>query len=162
MILRQLGGVADIPSLQCFSGNFRVKLQSEREIFERKSLVEIFVSLGEPRRAKRQFECVAVPMEKSLCSIYERYETRIAMEIRARCDRSPANLAALVSWMHLCDQRGRQKLCAKTYSELLLDIGDGKTMTIVAARQIVEDLGLSVGETAVATFSPTNVILAVE
>ena len=35
-------------------------------------------------------------------------------------------------------------------------------MTVVAARQIVEDLKPGVGETAVASFSPTNVILAVE
>jgi molybdate transport system regulatory protein len=55
-----------------------------------------------------------------------------------------------------------RRIDAERNSELLLDIGDGKTMTIVAARQIVEDLGLGVGETAVASFSPTNVILAVE
>lgn len=37
-MLRELGGVADIPSLQHFCRDLRVKLESAREIFERREI----------------------------------------------------------------------------------------------------------------------------
>lgn len=55
-----------------------------------------------------------------------------------------------------------RRVDAERNSEILLDIGGGKTMTAVAPRQTIEDLGLRVGDRATATFSPANVILAVD
>ena len=45
---------------------------------------------------------------------------------------------------------------------MLIDIGSGKTMTAVVPRQTAEDMGLAEGDKVVATFNPTNVILAVD
>jgi len=45
---------------------------------------------------------------------------------------------------------------------VLLDIGSGKTMTAVIARQTAEDLEIQVGAQAIAGFDATNVILAVD
>lgn len=56
----------------------------------------------------------------------------------------------------------RRRIDAERNSEVLLDIGAGKTMTAVVPRQTAEDLGIAEGERALATFSPTNVILAVD
>lgn len=56
----------------------------------------------------------------------------------------------------------RRRIDAERNSEILLDIGAGKTMTAVVPRQTAEDLGIAEGDEAVATFSATNVILAVD
>jgi len=55
-----------------------------------------------------------------------------------------------------------RRVDAERNSEILLDIGGGKTMTAVAMRQTIEDLGLREGDRASASFSPANVILAVD
>ncbi|MGZ5546293.1 MAG: TOBE domain-containing protein [Limisphaerales bacterium] len=47
-------------------------------------------------------------------------------------------------------------------SEVLLDIGGGKTMTAVLPRQTAEDLEIEEGFQAAATFDAANVILAVD
>jgi molybdate transport system regulatory protein len=56
----------------------------------------------------------------------------------------------------------RRRIDAERNSEILLAIGGGKTMTAVVPRQTAEDLGISEGDEAVATFNATNVILAVD
>lgn len=56
----------------------------------------------------------------------------------------------------------RRRIDAERNSEILLDIGAGKTMTAVVPRQTAEDFGFAEGDQAVATFSATNVILAVD
>lgn len=56
----------------------------------------------------------------------------------------------------------RRRIDAERNSEVLLDIGAGKTMTAVVPRQTAEDLAIAEGDRAAATFSPTNVILAVD
>jgi molybdate transport system regulatory protein len=56
----------------------------------------------------------------------------------------------------------RRRIDAERNCEVLLDIGGGKTMTAVIARQTAEDMQLSEGVEAVASFSPANVILAVD
>ena len=55
-----------------------------------------------------------------------------------------------------------QRVDAERNSEILLDVGFGKTMTAVTPRHDVEDLGLKKGDAALATFDASNVILAVE
>ena len=44
----------------------------------------------------------------------------------------------------------------------MIDIGSGKTMTSVIARQTAEDLEIRAGMPAVAGFNATDVILAVD
>jgi molybdate transport system regulatory protein len=56
----------------------------------------------------------------------------------------------------------RRRVDAERNSEVLLDIGSGKTMTAVIARQTAEDLEIQVGAQAIAGFDATNVILAVD
>lgn len=56
----------------------------------------------------------------------------------------------------------RRRVDGERNSELIIDIGAGKTMTAVIARQIAEDLGLNEGAAAVASFNPADVILAVD
>jgi molybdate transport system regulatory protein len=56
----------------------------------------------------------------------------------------------------------KMRVDAERNSEVLLDIGAGKTMTAVVPRQTAEDLSIAEGDKVVATFSPTNVILAVD
>jgi molybdate transport system regulatory protein len=56
----------------------------------------------------------------------------------------------------------RRRTDAERNCEVLLDIGGGKTMTAVIARQTAEDMQLTEGVEAVASFSPANVILAVD
>jgi molybdate transport system regulatory protein len=56
----------------------------------------------------------------------------------------------------------KRRIDAERNSEILLDIGGSKTMTAVVPRQTAEDLGISEGDEAVATFNATNVILAVD
>jgi molybdate transport system regulatory protein len=56
----------------------------------------------------------------------------------------------------------KRRIDAERNSEVLLDIGSGKTMTAVVPRQTAEDLGVSEGDRIVASFNPTNVILAVD
>ncbi|PWB82857.1 MAG: molybdenum-dependent transcriptional regulator [Methylocystaceae bacterium] len=56
----------------------------------------------------------------------------------------------------------KRRIDAERNSEILLDIGGGKTMTAVVPRQTAEDLGISEGDQEVATFNATNVILAVD
>jgi molybdate transport system regulatory protein len=56
----------------------------------------------------------------------------------------------------------KQRVDAERNSEILLDIGFGKTMTVVTPRRLVEDMGLKEGDAALATFDPSDVILAVE
>lgn len=46
-------------------------------------------------------------------------------------------------------------------SELTLDIGDGKSLTAVVTRDAAEEMGLQVGDPAVALFKASHVILAV-
>lgn len=46
-------------------------------------------------------------------------------------------------------------------SEFTLDIGDGKSLTAVVTRDAAEDMGLKVGDAAVALFKASHVILAV-
>lgn len=50
---------------------------------------------------------------------------------------------------------------AERNSEVLLDIGQGRTLHVVAPREKVEELGLAPGGKAVACFDPGQVILAV-
>jgi molybdate transport system regulatory protein len=56
----------------------------------------------------------------------------------------------------------RRRTDAERNSELLIDIGAGKTMTAVVPRQIAEDLDLKEGAAAIASFNPSDVILAVD
>ena len=56
----------------------------------------------------------------------------------------------------------RRRIDAERNSEVLLDIGSGKTMTAVIARQTAEDFDIKVGARAVASFNATDVILAVD
>jgi molybdate transport system regulatory protein len=51
---------------------------------------------------------------------------------------------------------------AERNTEVLIDIGSGKTMTSVIARQTAEDLEIRAGMPAVASFNATDVILAVD
>ncbi|HEY8214079.1 MAG TPA: TOBE domain-containing protein, partial [Methylocystis sp.] len=55
-----------------------------------------------------------------------------------------------------------QRIDAERNSEILLDVGFGKTMTVVTPRRDVEDMGLKEGDAALATFNASDVILAVE
>lgn len=54
-----------------------------------------------------------------------------------------------------------ERIDAEVNSEIRLDIGLGKTLHAVVPRQVAEDLGLQTGAKAVATFDPSQVILAV-
>lgn len=54
-----------------------------------------------------------------------------------------------------------RRIDAERNCEILLDIGFEKTMTAVAPREKTEKMGLKEGDAAVATFDPSNVILAV-
>ncbi len=56
----------------------------------------------------------------------------------------------------------RRRIDAERNCEVLLDIGGGKTMTAVIARQIAEDLEVSTGALAIASFNAADVILAVD
>jgi molybdate transport system regulatory protein len=56
----------------------------------------------------------------------------------------------------------RSRIDAEVNSEVVLDIGAGKTMVVVMPREGVEDLGVREGDAAVATFDPDHVILAVD
>lgn len=56
----------------------------------------------------------------------------------------------------------RSRLDAEVNSEIVLDIGAGKTMVVVMPRTDVEDLGVGEGAAAVATFDADHVILAVD
>jgi len=56
----------------------------------------------------------------------------------------------------------KQRVDAERNSEILLDIGFGKTMNAVIPRRLIEDMGLKEGDAALATFDPSDVILAVE
>ncbi len=56
----------------------------------------------------------------------------------------------------------RRRTDAERNCEIMLDIGGGKTMTAVIARQTAEDMQLTEGVEAVASFNPANVILAVD
>ena len=56
----------------------------------------------------------------------------------------------------------RRRTDAERNSEVLIDIGSGKTMTSVIARQTAEDLEIRAGMPAVAGFNATDVILAVD
>lgn len=47
-------------------------------------------------------------------------------------------------------------------SEVILDIGDGKTIAAVVTRDSAEEMGLKVGDPAVAFFKSSHVILAVD
>lgn len=55
-----------------------------------------------------------------------------------------------------------RRIDAERNSEILLDIGGGKTMTAVVPRQIADDLEIEEGVLATATFDAENVILAVD
>ena len=56
----------------------------------------------------------------------------------------------------------RRRVDAERNSELVIDIGSGKTMTAVIARQTAEDLEIRAGMPAVASFNASDVILAVD
>jgi molybdate transport system regulatory protein len=56
----------------------------------------------------------------------------------------------------------KRRIDAERNSEVLLDIGGGKTMTAVVPRQQAEDLQIEEGGRAVATFDAMHVILAVD
>ena len=56
----------------------------------------------------------------------------------------------------------RRRVDAERNSELLIDIGAGKTMTAVIARQTAEDFELKQGAEVIASFSPGDVILAAD
>jgi molybdate transport system regulatory protein len=56
----------------------------------------------------------------------------------------------------------RNRTDAERNSEVLIDIGSGKTMTAVIARQTAEDLEIRKGAPVVANFNATDVILAVD
>jgi molybdate transport system regulatory protein len=55
-----------------------------------------------------------------------------------------------------------RRIDAERNSEVLLDIGAGKTLTAVGPRQTAEDLGIQVGEKVTASFLAANVILATD
>ncbi len=55
-----------------------------------------------------------------------------------------------------------RRVDAERNSEILLDIGCGKTMTSVMRRDKVEKMNVKEGDEAVASFDPANVILAVD
>jgi molybdate transport system regulatory protein len=55
-----------------------------------------------------------------------------------------------------------QRVDAERNSEILLDVGFGKTRTAVTPRHHVEDMGLKEGDAALATFDASDVILAVD
>ncbi len=55
-----------------------------------------------------------------------------------------------------------RRVDAERNSEVLLDIGHGKTLRAVVPRPVAEDLGLVEGGRAAATFEPDHVILAVD
>jgi molybdate transport system regulatory protein len=55
-----------------------------------------------------------------------------------------------------------RRVDAPRNSEFLLDIGDGKTMTVVTPQEKAAKLGLSEGDPAIASFDAQNVILAVD
>lgn len=54
-----------------------------------------------------------------------------------------------------------ERVDAERNSEIRLDIGHGKTLHAVVPRQTAEDLGLEAGSRAMASFDPSQVILAV-
>jgi molybdate transport system regulatory protein len=56
----------------------------------------------------------------------------------------------------------RRRIDAERNSEVLVDIGSGKTMSCVVPRQTAEDLSIAEGDKIVATFKPSDVILAVD
>jgi molybdate transport system regulatory protein len=56
----------------------------------------------------------------------------------------------------------KRRIDGGSNSEIILDIGDEKTMTAVIARQTAEDLQIVEGVQAAATFDAANVILAVD
>lgn len=56
----------------------------------------------------------------------------------------------------------RSRLDGEVNCEIVLDIGEGKTIVAVVPRREVEDLGLVEGEAALATFEADHVILAVD
>jgi molybdate transport system regulatory protein len=56
----------------------------------------------------------------------------------------------------------KRRVDAELNSEVLLDIGNGKTMVAVVPRHRVEDLGIAEEAEAAATFDPNHVILAVD
>ena len=56
----------------------------------------------------------------------------------------------------------RRRTDGERNSELLLDIGAGKTMTAVIARETAEDFEFAAGAEAIASFNPANVIIAVD
>lgn len=56
----------------------------------------------------------------------------------------------------------RSRVDAEVNSEILIDVGGGKTLTAVVARRRVEDLGIVEGSEAHAAFDADHVILAVD
>jgi len=56
----------------------------------------------------------------------------------------------------------KRRVDAERNSEVLLDIGHGKTLTAVIPRPVAEDLGVVEGGQAAASFEPDHVILAVD
>lgn len=56
----------------------------------------------------------------------------------------------------------RSRTDGEVNTEILLDLGAGKTITAVAPRRLAEAQAITVGERAVATFDPDHVILAVD
>ncbi len=56
----------------------------------------------------------------------------------------------------------RRRVNSERNTEVRLDIGSGKTMTVVIARQSAEDLNIKTGTPATATFDAADVILAVD
>lgn len=78
----------------------------------------------------------------------------------APADLTPAETAPAARNRFLGTVKGRSD--AERNSEVLIDIGAGKTMTAVVPRQTAEDMGIAEGDKVVATFNPTNVILAVD
>ncbi|HMK89147.1 MAG TPA: TOBE domain-containing protein [Methylocystis sp.] len=63
---------------------------------------------------------------------------------------------------NLFEGKVRRRTDAEQNTELIIDIGAGKTMTAVMPRQLAEDQQLKEGAPAVASFSPRDVILAVD
>ncbi len=56
----------------------------------------------------------------------------------------------------------KRRIDAERNSEVLLDIGHGKTLTAVVPRELAEELAIVEGGQAAATFEPNHVILAVD
>ena len=59
----QFTGMADIPAFESGNGDLGMKLQAQRKIPDCKCLVRVGFRPGKVKRARREIEGIAVPME---------------------------------------------------------------------------------------------------